>query len=103
MDIFNTQESKKKGPKKGPGLPNRQQFLSNILSVVLILLILSTVYSMISESQTKVEEISISELATDISKGLILIFLVGREVTGARVELVDPLLTVLKEPEGTLP
>ena len=71
MDIFNTQDPKKKGPKKGSGLPNRQQFLSNILSVVLILLILSTVYSMISESQTKIEEISISELATDISKGLI--------------------------------
>ena len=103
MDIFNTQESKKKGPKKGPGLPNRQQFLSNILSVVLILLILSTVYSMISESQTKVEEISISELATDISKGLISKVIIEGDKITATYKEGDVVKKSLKEPEGTLP
>ena len=103
MDIFNTQEPKKKGPKKGPGLPNRQQFLSNILSVVLILLILSTVYSMISESQTKIEEISISELATDISKGLISKVIIEGDKITATYKEGDVVKKSLKEPEGTLP
>src|SRR3989338_2550099 len=103
MDIFNTQEPKKKGPKKGPGLPNRQQFLSNILSVVLILLILSTVYSMISESQTKIEEISISELATDISKGLISKVIIEGDKITATYKEGDTVKKSLKEPEGTLP
>ena len=103
MDIFNTQDPKKKGPKKGSGLPNRQQFLSNILSVVLILLILSTVYSMISESQTKIEEISISELATDISKGLILKVIIEGDKITATYKEGDTVKKSLKEPEGTLP
>ncbi len=103
MDIFSIQDPKKKGSKKGPGLPNRQQFLSNILSVVLILLILSTVYSMISESRAKIEEISISQLATDISKGLISKVEIEGDKISATYKEGNVVKKSLKEPEGTLP
>lgn len=103
MDIFNQQDPKKKGPKKGSRLPDKQQFLSNILSVVLILLILSTVYSMISESRAKIEEISISQLATDISKGLISKVEIEGDKISATYKEGDVVKKSLKEPEGTLP
>src|SRR3990167_4092736 len=103
MDIFNTQDPKKKGPKKGPGLPNRQQFLSNILSVVLILLILSTVYSMVPKSKKKVKKIVITELATDISKGLISKVIIEGDKITATYKEGDTVKKSLKEPEGTLP
>ncbi|MDO8573044.1 MAG: ATP-dependent zinc metalloprotease FtsH [bacterium] len=102
MDIFNPKDSKKKGTKKGVGLPSKQQFLSNILSVILILLILSTVYSMISESRAKIEEISISQLATDITNGLILkVEIEGDKITATYKD--DVVKKSLKEPSGTLP
>jgi cell division protease FtsH len=101
MDIFKPQESKKKNNKKGGESPNHQQFLSNILSVVLILLIIATIYSMISESR-KVEEVSISQVAADVSKDLV-----------SKIEVQGDTITVtykdgstkksLKEPESTLP
>lgn len=103
MDIFNIQDPKKKGSKKGSTLPpNKQQFLSNILSVVLVLLILSTLYSVIAGSRTKTEEISISELATDISKGIV----TKVEVEGDKITATYKDGTIkksLKESGGTLP
>ena len=53
-----------KGPSKSP-----QKFWGNILSIVLIFLILITAYSMVMESRKDIEEVSISQLATDIKQG----------------------------------
>ena len=101
MDIFKPQDPKKKGTKKGPNFNDKQQFFSNLLSVILILLIVSTLYSMMTESRAKPEEISVSVLATDISKGLIS----GVELEGDKINITYKDGTTKKsrkEPEGTL-
>ena len=69
-------EDKKKGPlgKLPEGMttmPTGGQFLSNIVTAVLIFLIISTVYSMISKNKSKVEEVAISKIAQDISAGTV--------------------------------
>ncbi|OHA84434.1 MAG: cell division protein FtsH [Candidatus Yonathbacteria bacterium RIFCSPLOWO2_01_FULL_47_33b] len=50
-------------------MPTGGQFLSNIITAVLVFLIIATLYSMISENKSKVEEVAISKLAQDISAG----------------------------------
>ncbi|MHB1118291.1 MAG: ATP-dependent zinc metalloprotease FtsH [Minisyncoccota bacterium] len=68
-------EQKNNASKKGPlgklpeGLPAGGQFFSNIATAVLVLLIVATLYSMIVENKSKVEEVAISNLAQDISSG----------------------------------
>lgn len=68
-----TQSNKPKTPKKpvkqaGSFIPGGP-IVGNILSTVLIFLIILSVYSLISDYQTKVPEIAISEVAGDISAG----------------------------------
>ncbi|MEK7459960.1 MAG: ATP-dependent zinc metalloprotease FtsH [Patescibacteria group bacterium] len=59
------------------GLPNGApvssggQFFSNILTTILVLLIVATLYSMVMENKAKVEEVAISKIAQDISAGSI--------------------------------
>jgi len=48
---------------------DKQQFLSNLISIILILLIIGTIYSYIVENQQNVEEVSISEIAADVVSG----------------------------------
>ncbi|MEI6528290.1 MAG: ATP-dependent zinc metalloprotease FtsH [bacterium] len=76
---------KTKGPAKGPnmsspkkggrGIPKMPNFggglVSNIINVILILLVIITLYSMLGSGSKKVEQIPISQLATDISAGLV--------------------------------
>lgn len=69
-------EEKKKGPlgKLPEGMttmPTGGQFLSNIVTAVLIFLIISTLYSMVSKNKSKVEEVAISKIAQDISAGTV--------------------------------
>jgi len=69
-------EGKDKGPLgKIPGgmptMPTGGQFLSNLITAVLIFLIIATLYSMISENKGKVEDVAISKIAQDISAGVI--------------------------------
>jgi len=69
-------EDKKKGPlgKLPEGMttmPTGGQFLSNLVTAVLIFLIISTLYSMISKNKSKVEEVAISKIAQDISAGAV--------------------------------
>jgi len=66
MNFFNNKKKKKKGKKK-PVLNSKQQFLSNIISTILIFVILMTAYSIISEGQKEVTDVSISQLATSIT------------------------------------
>jgi len=56
-------------PEGLPTMPTGGQFLSNIITAVLVFLIIATLYSMISENKSKVEEVAISKLAQDISAG----------------------------------
>ncbi len=65
----------KKGGKNGgpilPGFFKGGSVFSNIINIVLILLIVVSLYSMISGGGKKEENIPISQLATDISLGLV--------------------------------
>lgn len=69
-------EGKNKGPlgklpEGMPTLPAGGQFFSNIITAVLVFLIIATLYSMISENKSKVEEVAISKIAQDISAGTV--------------------------------
>ena len=65
--------NKKKSPVSGMfgGSSTGGQFFSNLLTAVLVFLIISTLYSAISEKNNKVEEVSVSKIAQDISGGLV--------------------------------
>lgn len=84
MDIFKKKEDKKikkggleKGGKKPlPGIPSGMpevppggQLFSNLVTAVLVFLIISTLYSMVTGGKTKVEDVAISKIAQDISLG----------------------------------
>lgn len=65
---MNGNNNQKQGPGKGnPKVPTGSQFVRNILTVIFILLLLVTLYSVVAENRTEREEISISQLANDIS------------------------------------
>ncbi len=51
--------------------PKRGGFWSNVLTTFLILFVLITFYSLITESRTQTEEIPISALASDIREGVV--------------------------------
>lgn len=79
----NKKEEAKQNPKepkgKGPlgsfpqGMPNIPggKLLSNIATIVLVFLIISTLYSMISGAKTKIPEVAVSQIAEDINAGLV--------------------------------
>ena len=78
MSILNKkgQESApKKGGKRGggmlPGFFGKNSLFSNIINVILILLIIVSLYSMISGTSQPTENIPVSQLASDISSGLV--------------------------------
>lgn len=80
---------KNKSPIPGlpKGMPPARQLFSNILTVVLVFLIIATVYSAIVKSDKKVEEVSISKIAQDVSAGTVKKIVVsGEEVN---VEYAD--------------
>ncbi|MCK9345275.1 MAG: ATP-dependent zinc metalloprotease FtsH [Candidatus Pacebacteria bacterium] len=66
----NSQNKGDKGKIPGlPAMPPMGQFLSNFFTAVLVFLILSTLYSAIIGNKSKVEEVSVSKIAQDISAG----------------------------------
>ena len=86
----NAQKHEQKGEQgKGlpPGLPSgfggKGQIFSNIASTVLIFLIIATLYSTIVGNKAKIEEISVSQVAQDISGGLVKKISVEGEVVNA--------------------
>ena len=62
-----------KGPRQGlfGGMPSGGQFFSNLTSAVLIFLIIATLYSTVVGNKSKVEEISVSKIAQDITEGTV--------------------------------
>jgi cell division protease FtsH len=67
MKFSNRQD---KGDKKG-GTPPPKPFWNNALSTIFIFLILMTIYSFLAESGSKTPTISLSELANNVSAGLV--------------------------------
>ena len=68
------QPMKKGGRRGGPMMPKffgTSSLFSNVVNVILILLIIVSLYSMVSEGNKSTENIPISQLASDISAGLV--------------------------------
>src|SRR5579862_9321024 len=58
------------GPRATPPKPPvRGQFFRNLLTGLFILLLIASIYSIIAENRTHYEQISLSQLATDVSAG----------------------------------
>ncbi len=72
MEIFKKNKDPKNGKKKKKKLNEKQRFFSNIISTILIFMIIATLYSITTEQKSKFEEVSISQMATDIKSGLVL-------------------------------
>ena len=84
---------KKSSKRGGPMIPRffgRGTLFSNIVNVVLVLLIIVSLYSIISGNGTKSENIPISQLASDISAGLV-----------KQIDVSGNDLTVTYNPVGT--
>src|SRR3989338_8714052 len=79
MDLFNNNKGKKKlkiilrrGNGGGKGkLPDKNQFWVNIVTTILIFFVLIGFYSLVTDNVSKDIQIPISQLATDITKGLV--------------------------------
>ncbi|MFA7252422.1 MAG: ATP-dependent zinc metalloprotease FtsH [Candidatus Paceibacterota bacterium] len=71
MPIINNKKPKRKKGPVGPRFLGQGSLFSNIINVILILLIIVSLYSMITGGNKASEEIAISQLASDISAGLV--------------------------------
>ncbi len=71
MDILkkNNEKDKNKGKKPGRQMTPGRQFLNNIIGAILIFIAIVALYSMISGGKKEISEISLSELARNISSG----------------------------------
>ena len=70
MQIFEDKDKKTPDP-KGKGLKkgNNKSFFNNILTVIFIFLVIAILYSVFVENKKDIEEITISQLATDVIAG----------------------------------
>lgn len=71
MSILNNKKNFKKNKPNAPRLFGRGSLLSNVANVILILLIIVSLYSMMSGGNKVSENIPISQLASDVSAGLV--------------------------------
>ncbi len=70
MNGNNNNQNQPDGPRPPKQkLPTGNQFIKNILTVIFILLLLVTLYSVIAENRSKSENIPLSQVASDISAG----------------------------------
>lgn len=58
-------------PKSMPKMPTGGQFISNIVTAILVFLIISTLYSSVADNKVKTEEASVSTIARDINNGVV--------------------------------
>ncbi len=96
---------RKAGPRKrGPGglLPKGQGFMGNVLSVILILLIVTSIYSLIVDGSGEREKIALSQVAGDVQAGLVTKIVVsGNDLTLTYADGTER--TSMKDPDQGLP
>ncbi len=107
----NEGEAKKQAPKKPgkgpvksplPRLPGGGGFTSNLISAVLILIILTSLYSLFMGQGNKPEEVSLSQVAGDVKAGLVSrIDISGNELTLTYADGTER--KSMKDPEAALP
>lgn len=99
----------KKGGKKGQGkkgmksmMPQGSGFFGNLLTTILVFLLLMSAYSLISSRVHDVEEISLTQLASDVRAGLVdRMVISGNEVTLGYGDGSEK--TAMKDPSQGLP
>ncbi len=103
-----TKGVQKKGKGKNPKLPPlltpppRGGFLGNLLYAILIFLILSSLYTLITDQSGKKEEIALSQVAGDVKAGLVTSIVVeGNDLTLTYADGVER--TSMKDPDAALP
>lgn len=64
-------KKKKPSPLFSGKMPSGGQFFSHLVTIVLVFLIISTIYSMVAGKKNKIEEIAVSAIAQDINAGLV--------------------------------
>lgn len=98
----NKKTDPKKGGKKVPFSPLQAGFAGNFISTVLIFLLLISAYSIFSTHGAKTENISLSQVATDVRAGAVKTI----KVQGNTLDLsyVDgSAKTAMKDPDASLP
>jgi len=89
------------GPKTPkPKMPVGNQFIKNFLTGLFILLIIVFFYSFVAENRAKNEEISLSQLATDISAGKVSSILVDGESLEIHYDPRNQVIKKSKKEEG---
>ncbi|HEY1042003.1 MAG TPA: ATP-dependent zinc metalloprotease FtsH [Candidatus Paceibacterota bacterium] len=97
--------SKKGGPKLPKGkvpMPKGGGFMANVISTILILIVLTGIYSLLMGESTKPEQISLSQVAADVKAGSVS----AMEISGNEVALTyqdGTKKTSMKDPEASLP
>ena len=76
MDFLNKNKKEKAGkkdPKKptGPQMPDNKQFWVNLLTTIVIFFLLISTYSIISDRRADDTQIPISQLAVDVTSGIV--------------------------------
>lgn len=79
MDIFKKGENKEKKTGKKTTPPKKNQFWANLLTTLVIFLILITGYSLITQNIQETEEISLTQLASDIQEERVVEIVVSGE------------------------
>jgi cell division protease FtsH len=99
----NKKNSGKRNNSKKPNFFGRNTVFSNVINIILILLIVVSLYSLIGGESKKPDYIAISELASDISLGLVQEIKVnGNDLEiEYKTEGEEPLIKKSKKEEGT--
>ncbi len=91
-----------KMPKGKVPMPGGTSFTANIISTVLILIILTSIYSFFMNGEAKPEQISLSQVASDVKAGAV----TNIEISGNELALTysdGTKRASLKDPEAALP
>lgn len=67
----NKKPEKKDKNQKGPAMPENKQFWVNLLTTIIIFFLLISTYSIIAERRASDDEIPISQLAIDVTSGIV--------------------------------
>lgn len=101
-EVKNKKTDTKKGGKKAPFSPMQAGFAGNFISTVLIFLLLISAYSIFSTHGAKTENISLSQVATDVRAGAVKTI----KVQGNTLDLSyadGSAKTAMKDPDASLP
>jgi cell division protease FtsH len=96
----NSNEKKPRPPKPSRG-PGSGQFIKNFLTGIFIILLLVFLYSIVAENRAPREEVSLSQLASDISQGKVSQVIVDGDSLEVHYDATNQVVKYSKKEEGT--